>query len=82
MKTLAQEWLEYRNRVYPAGGLDMEQNKQLHMAYFAGALSALSLAIEKTDGMTAEARYQNGMALINEVKATCQAIIIRGRQKN
>lgn len=37
MKTLQDEWREYRDQVYPKG-IPANQNRELHGAFFAGAL--------------------------------------------
>lgn len=37
MKTLQEEWREYRDKVYPEG-IGADQNRELHGAFFAGAL--------------------------------------------
>ncbi|MBC8094350.1 MAG: hypothetical protein H7Y43_00930 [Akkermansiaceae bacterium] len=38
MGKLQQAWEDYRDALFPQGGLSAEQNKQLHQAFFAGAL--------------------------------------------
>ena len=38
MKTLNDLWREYRDQLYPGGEMPADQNKQLHMAFFAGAI--------------------------------------------
>lgn len=40
MKTMQEEWKIFRDLCYP-NGIEGEQNKQLHQAFFAGALSIL-----------------------------------------
>lgn len=40
MKTMLEHWKQYRDQCYP-GELEGDQNKQLHQAFFAGALCTL-----------------------------------------
>jgi hypothetical protein len=40
MKTLQDDWREYRDKVYPKG-MSADQNRELHGAFFAGALCYL-----------------------------------------
>lgn len=42
MRTMQDEWRYFRDLCYPTG-MDPEQNKQLHQAFFAGALSVLGV---------------------------------------
>ena len=40
MKTMQEEWKTYRDKVYPEG-IPADQNRELHGAFFAGALCYL-----------------------------------------
>lgn len=72
MNTLTERWSQYRGNVYPKG-LPAEFAEQLAMAYFAGSLHALSLAIEDTAEMPPAAAQHCVFDLIMEAKTTCQA---------
>lgn len=74
IRTLADEWRGYRDKVYPHG-MGADQNKELHMAFFAGALVALKLSIEETADLPTEKAVPQIAALINEAKATCECIV-------
>jgi hypothetical protein len=41
MKTMQEEWREYRDKIYKHG-LPYEQNKECHQAFFAGAFVLLT----------------------------------------
>lgn len=45
MKTLHQEWTNYRDAMYP-GGVPAIQNKETHQAFVAGALCVKSALVE------------------------------------
>ncbi len=59
MKTLQEEWREYRDKIYPEG-ISGVQNRECHQAFFAGALvvSKQLNDISKLPEGVAEAQFQ------------------------
>ena len=70
MKTLQDEWREYRDAVYPKG-IPANQNLELHQAFFAGALVVLNLAIQRAGELSEEGAFKQIGNLIREAEQTC-----------
>lgn len=81
MKTLQDEWKEYRDACYPTG-IPIEQNIECHQAFFAGALVVLKLAVERAEGMTDEQKYKQIFDLIKEAQQVCQNRVYTMKSRN
>lgn len=81
MKTLQDQWREYRDACYPSG-LPAAQNIECHQAFFAGALVVLKLATERAEGLTDEAAFKSVCSLIDEAQAVCRQRIYAGKNRN
>ena len=72
MKTLEQQWIEYRDACYPGGLTNQTQHIETRQAFFAGALVVLKLAVERADGLSEEAAYKSIGDLIREAQEVCR----------
>lgn len=81
MKTLQDQWREYRDACYPQG-ISGAQNLECHQAFFAGALVVLKLAVERADGLSEEQAYKQIGDLIREAQEVCQRRIYSGKARN
>lgn len=81
MNTINDEWLNYRKMVYPGVELPAEQSRELHMAFFAGALMALKLTVEEAGQLPVELAHEEIVKLINEAKERCRHFVIEGKMR-
>lgn len=70
MKTLQDEWKQYRNMVYPED-IPADQNRECHQAFMAGALVALNLARAASELPEAEAEKELAK-VFNEASEWCK----------
>lgn len=81
MKTLQDQWREYRDACYPTG-IPAEQNRECHQAFFAGALVVLKLAVERSYGLSDEDAYKSVGALIREAQEVCEQRVYAVKVRN
>lgn len=79
MNVMQEEWKKYRDMVYPKG-MTAEQNKQLHGAFFAGALSYM-MSQRVATNEPEEAAFKRLAALEREVfEVNAQRAMLAGKR--
>lgn len=82
LKTMQDEWRDYRNRCYPnSNEMPAHQNAELHQAFFAGALSAINKMTEDIAALPEKEAEVALAAMIKEVLEICEARVgvLKGR---
>jgi hypothetical protein len=64
MKTMQEEWRQYRDMVYP-GAIPATQNLECHQAFFAGALCCLQAMLAAKGDQAAQAKLTREIWEIN-----------------
>lgn len=70
MKTLQQEWLDYKRRVYPHD-ISPLQEVECHQAFFAGAAIAMAGIVQNAQ-QTEEEAVRSVAAMFSEVENVMQ----------
>jgi len=84
MNTLEQQWIIYRDAVYPKsqGGPDPIQEIETRQAYFAGCLTVLKFAVEASSEMPEEQAFKFIGDLIKEAQQVCEQRIYEMKGRN
>lgn len=80
MKTLQDQWKQYRDSVYPQGITGI-QNRECHQAFFAGALIALGLMTELS-ALPEDTAVVELEKLMREGRETCGGIASAMKDRN
>lgn len=74
MKTMQDEWRSYRDSCYTKG-LPAMQNKEVHQAFFAGALTFLKITTDEIAALPDDEAVVEYAKLQREIKEIVQARI-------
>ena len=79
--TLQDKWREYRDACYP-DGISGIQNREIHQAFFAGALIAFTTTDNNSKGLSDEEGAVQLGKLVREALEVCQHWVISSKQQN
>jgi hypothetical protein len=80
MKTLNEEWINFRDKAYPHG-TGADQNRQLHQAFFAGAIVTLALMTVDVPALPDDEAEKAIIGLLNEAGSFCEEAAVRNSPK-
>ena len=84
MKTLEEEWKQYRDACYPPaeGKLPPLQESETRQAFFAGCLTGLVAVTNSAEGLSEDQAYKQIMGLLDEARAVCSERIYEMKGRN